>query len=372
MRWVLLVFVGLHGLIHLLGAAKAFGLAELPQLQQPISRSLGLVWLAAAVLLLASALALVLAPRWFWLLGALALLVSQIAVVSAWSDAKFGTLANVVVLIAVAYGFASEGPPSLRAEYRAEVRAALARAPEPRLVVEGDLRRLPEPVRAYLRASGAVGRPQIVDLRATWRGRIRGGASEPWMTFRAEQVSVFEQDAPTRLFLMDATMKHLPVDVFHRFVGDAATFRVRVLSAFTRVDAKGPEMDRSETVTLFNDLCLLAPARLIDPAIAWEAIDARHARARYTRGKETISAELVFDASGDLVDFVSDDRLAASPDGKSFTARRWRTPVQSYRAFGPRRVMALAEARWETASDGFAYLELELTDLAYNVGERRE
>ena len=368
MRWVFFTVIVLHGLIHLAGVTKAFGLAELPQLTQSISRSTGLVWLAAAALMLASAFALVVAPRWFWWVGASAVLVSEIAIVTSWSDAKIGTLANVVVLTGVAYGFLSQGPSSLRAEYREEVRAALARAPAPRLVVEDDLLRLPEPVRAYVRASGAVGQPQIVDFRATFQGRIRASPSEPWMTFRAEQVSVYEDRTPTRLFLMDATMKHLPVDVFHRFVGTSATFRVRLLSLFTMVDAKGPEMDRAETVTLFNDLAILAPPRLVDPSIAWEPIDAHRARARYTRGKETIAAELVFDDDGDLVDFVSDDRTAASPDGTTFTRQRWTTPVRGHRAVGGRRVMTSAEARWEPPSGAFTYLELDLVDIAYNVG----
>jgi hypothetical protein len=367
MRWAFFSLIVLHAAIHLLGVAKAFGLAELPQLSQPIARPLGALWLAAAALLVASALALVLAPRWFWLVAALAIAVSEIVIASSWRDAKFGTIANALVLAGVVYGFLSQGPPSLRAEYDHEVRAALARAPASRLVVESDLARLPEPVRAYMRASGAVGQPQVSDFRATWRGRIRGGATEPWMEFRAEQVSVFEDQAPSRLFFMDATMKHLPVDVFHRFVGDAATFRVRLLSAVTMVDAKGPEMNHSETVTLFNDLCILAPSRLIDPRITWEPVDAHHARARYTRGSETIAAELVFDDGGDLVDFVSDDRSAASSDGKSFTLVRWRTPVRGYRAFGPRRVMTTAEARWEPASGAFTYLELELVAIDYDV-----
>jgi hypothetical protein len=223
-------------------------------------------------------------------------------------------------------------------------------------------------VRAYVRASGAVGQPQVVDFRANFRGRIRAGASEPWMEFVADQVSVYEQQTPSRLFFMDATMKHLPVDVLHRFVGEAATFRVRLLSAVTMADAKGPEMNRSETVTLFNDLCLLAPSQLIDPAIAWEVVDAQHVRAHYTRGHETVSAELVFDATtGDLVDFVSDDRFAASSDGKAFIPRRWRTPVRGYRAFGPRRLMSVGEARWEPAAGGFTYVELELVGIDFNV-----
>jgi hypothetical protein len=37
-----------HELIHLMGPAKAFGVAELPQLTQQISKAMRFVWLTAA------------------------------------------------------------------------------------------------------------------------------------------------------------------------------------------------------------------------------------------------------------------------------------------------------------------------------------
>ena len=46
------------------------------------------------------------------------------------------------------------------------------------------------------------------------------------------------------------------------------------------LDVKGPEMNRSETVTLFNELCFLAPARLAEPSVRWESVAARPAPAR--------------------------------------------------------------------------------------------
>jgi len=369
MRWVVVVVLVVHGLLHLMGVAKAFGLAELRQLTLPISRPMGLLWLGAAVLVLASAVALALDARWFWVVGVCAIVASQAVILSAWSDARFGTLANLVALLAVVSGFASRGPFSLRSEYGQAVRVGLASSPRAAAVTEADLERLPAPVQRYVRLSGAVGQPQVTDFRATWNGRIRGGVSEPWMVFRAEQYNFFAAP-PARLFFMDATMKGLPVDIFHRFIDDSATFRVRLLSAFTMVDAKGPEMNRSETVTLFNDLAILAPGRLIDPSIHWDPIDARRARARYSRGSETISAELVFNDEGELVDFVTDDRLAASKDGKSFTLQRWTTPVRNYRSFGPRRVGTFGEARWEPPSGAFTYIELELVNIEYNVAGR--
>ncbi|CAN5841948.1 hypothetical protein BH11MYX2_BH11MYX2_10230 [soil metagenome] len=367
-----ILFVALlvgHGLIHALGFLEAFGIAEFPQLSAPISPTMGILWLVAMLLLLAAATTRYLAPHWFWAVGAVALVLSQTLIITAWGDARVGTAANAVLLVGVALGFVAYGPGSLRAEYDAAVRSSLDTRIDTRLVDESDLWPLPGAVQRYLRITGAVGQPQIANFKAVWRGRIRASATEPWMPFRAEQYNCFGE-LPVRLFFMDATMKHLPIDIFHRFTGNAATFRVRVLSVFTMVDAAGPEMNQGETLTLCNDLCILAPSRLIDPSIQWDEIDETHVRARYTRGAITVSAELVFDASGELVDFISDDRFAASADGKTFTRQRWRTPVRDYKRFGVRRVPRLGEARWIPSSGELTYVELELEELNYNIGPR--
>ena len=118
MRWILVALVTVHGLIHFLGVAKAFGLADIPQLTQPISRGLGSLWLLAGVALLVSAVLVVRAPAAWWTFGLIAVALSQAAIFTSWSDAKFGTLANLIVLTAVLYGFAAEGPLGLRSSRR--------------------------------------------------------------------------------------------------------------------------------------------------------------------------------------------------------------------------------------------------------------
>ncbi len=370
MRWVFVVLVGIHGLIHLMGFVKAFGLAELPQLTQPISRPMGVAWLAAMLLTLAALVALFVWPRGWWMIGAAALVVSQVVIVTSWTDAKFGTIVNVILLLGVLYGFLTQGPTSFRAEHEREADAGLARVralPPAAVITEADLAPLPPPVQRYLRATGMVGQPRTLSYRLRFRGRIRGGPSDAWMPFEAEQQSF--ADEPTRLFLMDATMFGLPVQSFHRFVGPAATFRVKVAGVVPMVDARGPEMDRAETVTLFNDMCILAPGTLLSPRITWEPIDERSARARFTNGAHTISATLFFDEEGLLTNFVSDDRLRSSRDGASFTQQRFSTPVRDYRAYGPIRLSSHGEARWHApAPEGeFVYGEFDLVEITYDV-----
>jgi hypothetical protein len=125
-------------------------------------------------------------------------------------------------LFAVMYGFLTKGPGSLRAEFERNVAAGFARPLVAPIVTESDMAGLPEPVRRYLRATGVVGH---------------------------------------------------------------ATMRVKIAGAIPMVDAHGEVMDRSETVTLFNDMCLLAPATFLDRNDYGDFGDARlaaHGEARWS------------------------------------------------------------------------------------------
>jgi hypothetical protein len=357
-----------HGLIHLLGFAKAFELAELPQLTRPVAAPMGVVWLAAAFLFLLTAGALFAWPRWWWAIGAVALGVSMVAIVPSWADAKFGALANLIVLVGVVFGFLTGGPVSLRAGYEQDVQRLLLRSPAADVLTDADLVHLPVPVQRYLRTSGALGQPRVRSFRARMHGRIRQGPESRWMPFTAEQHNFV--DEPARLFYMDASMLLVPFQVLHRYVGAAATMRVKVGGLVRVVDMSGPAMTQAETVTLFNDMCIMAPATLIDPAITWEEADAQTVRASFTNAGHTIRAELVFNEAGELTNFWSEDRRRASADGQTLDAVRWSTPVGSYRAFGPARLASRGEGRWHEAGGEYAYLELALDDVQYNVQPR--
>ena len=261
MKLLFAVFLVVHGLIHLMGTAKAFGVADIPQLTQQIARPLGILWLLAAALFLLGAILFFTWPQRWWVVGAGAVVVSQVVILTSWSDARYGTIANIVALVGVALGFLSQGPSSFRAEYDREIAQGLGRAVATPLLTEADLAQLPTLVQRYIRLNGAVGQPRVQNFRARFHGQIRSGPSARWMSFTGEQYNFYDQ--PSRLFLMDASMFGVPFQVFHRFVGPSATMRVKVASVVTIVDAKGPEMDEAETVTLFNDLCVFAPGALI-------------------------------------------------------------------------------------------------------------
>lgn len=272
-------------------------------------------------------------------------------------------LGFVAVALAM-WAVAAYGPWSSRARFRREVRQRLARLPSVEPLTYSDLDELPEPVRRYVNASGAVDRPRVRHFRAAWRGRIRSAPDAPWMSFSAEQHNFV--DEPARFFRMDAWRGGLPVDVYHAFSEHGATMEAKVLSLFPVAREDGPELQRAETVTMLNDLCVLADGALAGPGLRWQPIDDRSARVHYTVGPHTVSAELRFDEAGQLVDFVSDDRLQS--EGPDMVAKRWSTPIGDYRSWGPIRAASRGEGRWHGPEGEWTYIELELVDLDVDSG----
>jgi hypothetical protein len=275
-------------------------------------------------------------------------------------------LGSLTVAFLAAHRWFARGPRSFRREYERLAADGVAVRVSGDVVTEDDLRSLPDPVAGYLRATGAIGAPRPANVHAVIHGRIRSAPDSPWMSFSGEQFNTFG-DPSSRLFLITASMRGLPADVFHRFVGADATMRARALSVIPVLDARGPEMNRSETVTILNDMCVFAPAALLDADIEWTSIDERSARATFTRLDETVSAVLVFDERDLLVDFVSDDRCRSSADGTTFTQERWSTPLAHGRTPDGRWTCTYGEAHWHPTDGEFCYLEIWIDDVRCDV-----
>ena len=109
MQFALIALLTLHGLLHLLGFAKAWGLAALPQLSGnalvPLSAALikvvGLGWLAAALMLLAAAALRAARQDAWWPTAVAGVAVSQLLIILQWQDAKAGTAANLLIVAAL-------------------------------------------------------------------------------------------------------------------------------------------------------------------------------------------------------------------------------------------------------------------------------
>jgi hypothetical protein len=354
--------VGLHGLIHLVGPANAFGWVDVEQIHTPISATVGVVWLAVAVLFALTAVALLVGATWWWYPALPGILASQALIVMTWSDAKFGTIVNLTIAVPVFITAMDGRPSSFRNCFARDRQMLLQRtARQERLVTEADLAPLPVLLQTYLRRVGVVGRPRVHNLCVGFTATMRSSETSPWMKATATQSEFV--DPPARLFLMNAHRAGVPLNVFHRYVGGAATFGVRVAGLVPVVDKKGPDLTNDETVTLMNDVLVLAPAAVLDTPFTFTTTGERTLRATFRNAGFTVSAAVTFDDAGDLVGFVSGDRA----HGREGGAAEWSTPISDYRVVDGIRVGTRGDTNWIERSGEWTYGRFEITSLAYNV-----
>ena len=365
MRIAFALLIGAHGLIHLMGAAKAFRWAEVAALSTTISPFGGALWLIAATMLTGTAIGFALDMEWWWWLGLPGLLLSQALIARSWSDARFGTVVNVLLLVPVVLSALDARPSSFRSRFARDRDALLARQERrpSAIVTDADLAGLPLLMQTYLRRVGAVGRPHVRNMRVRFDAKMRSSATAPWMTSTATQYEFF--DSPARLFHMNATRGGVPIDVFHRYVDDAATFQVKIAGVWPMVDKSGPVLTRAETVTLMNDIVVLAPAAVLDLPFTWTVTGAHTLAARFANAGHTVSAEITFDGTGDLVGFFSRDR----PQDVDLGERNvpWSTPISGYREVDGIRIGALGDANWVDSSGEWTYGRFVTRSIAYNV-----
>ena len=352
--------LALHGLIHLIGPAKAFGWANVTQLRQPISPTGGMLWLLAAVLLIGAAIAVAIGTQWWWCFALPGVLLSQFLIAQMWSDTKFGTFANVVIVVPVLLAALEARPSSFRSRFRHDSTTLLARPNHPAPVVtETDIAALPPLMQRYLRNVGAIGRPHVSNMRVEFDAQMRSSSTAPWMTSTATQYEFF--NPPARLFHMNASRSGIPFDIYHRYVDGAATFQVKIAGLYPMLDKAGIAMTKTETVTLMNDILVMAPAAALDLPFTWETLSEHTVRATFSNTGFTVAATLTFNDAGDLVGFVSTDRWL--PDGTTAKDVPWSTPISAYATVNGIRIGTRGDANWIAPSGEWTYGKLRFASL---------
>jgi hypothetical protein len=346
-----------------MGFAKAFSYGNITQLTKEISKPIGVVWFSTGLLFIIC-IALYLLKKESWVYFAvIAVVLSQILILNNWQDAKFGTIANVFILIVAIIGLFQI---KFKNEYRNEVKLGLEESQKMpnSILTEAVIAYLPEPVRKYIHYAGCIGKPIVNNFRIDFSGKIRDHKKPVWMPLTSEQYNFIK--TPTRLFFLDATMKGLPLSGFHCFKNGKAFMDIRLFSIAKVEYQEGDKMNISETVTFFNDMCVMAPATLIDTRIDWLEVEGNKVKASFSNNGITISAWLYFNEKGELVNFVSEDRYAGEENG-TITKHKWSTPLRNYKDINGYRLASYAETIYSYPEGDFTYATFTLKDIGYNL-----
>ena len=225
-----------------------------------------------------------------------------------------------------------------------------------------------EPLAAYVRRSGAVGKPRVTSASAPTSMAGSAAAGQRLDAVHRQAVNTYGP-RPQRMFIMDASRSGLPVTVLHLFGDSTATMRGKLLSLATVVDAADPRWtagrpSRSSTISWYWPL-----ERSRRPRAVESRRRSSHVRGDYTGGDQTVSAELTFNAG------ARSGRLRLRGSAARFDGRQdlhpqgWSTPLSEHREADGRRVLAVGEGRWHAPppEGQFTYIEFHLDAITYNV-----
>lgn len=349
----------MHGLIHFMGFARAYNYGNITQLTKDISKPNGLLWLFTALIFIAATILFLLKKESWSYIAIVAVVISQILIITVWKDAKYVSILNMIILFVAIASYATH---HFEMKFKADVNRHIATTDLSGndLLTEADIISLPLPVQKYIRYTGAVNQPKVKNMRIVFDGEMRDKGKD-FFRFTSVQYNFF--DDPTRLFFMKANMYGTTVPGYHCYQHEHATMQVKLFGLFNVVQVKGTEMNKAETVTLFNDMCLMAPASLIDKRIEWTVVDSLSAKAVFTNGPNKISATLYFNEQGQLINFISDDRYAIG-DKKQY---RFSTPVKEYEQIAGRYMWKYGETIWHYPEGPFVYGKFTLKSIEYNV-----
>jgi hypothetical protein len=241
----------------------------------------------------------------------------------------------------------------MKKTYEKEIIAAFNRikSMRPGLITENDLSHLPQIVKKYLEYTRWTGKEKLFNARIVFEGRMRSKPTDNWMNFNSVQYNFFEN--PTRIFLMKASKMGIPATGLHIYKSKQASMVIKIASLFKVVDARGPEMNHGETLMVFNDMCCMAPATLIDKRIQYEVIDPLTIKARFTNEK------------GELLNFMSNDKYE-STDGKTYRNFPWSTPIKEYKEINGLKIASFALTIFHKPDGDFCYGEFKLKEIEFN------
>ena len=359
----LVVFIALgHGLIHLMGFFKAFGLARLDELKLDISRPSGLLWLAAALLF--GVAGLLLAARrenwWMWALPAIA--ISQTLIALAWSDARAGTIANVFLLIVAVVAWGDARFRRMALEEVAALMPPVAGAADT-VGRQPDFDALPAPVQRWLRYTGVADRPPVLRVHLRQTGRMRTSPGGKWMEVEAEQW--FNTADPAFVWLARVhAAPGLHLSGRDKFGNGRGHMLIKLLSLFPVVDATGPEIDQGSMLRFMGEL-VWWPSAAVCGHFRWEEIDDNSARLIMRIGDAQAEGTFFFDGEGRVLRFEA-MRFYNSKEGARLEPWVVEVDPAQYRNLGGMLIPARAAVTWKLPEGEFNWFNLEITEIGYD------
>lgn len=355
MKWLLIILLGVHGLIHLLGSAKGFQWVEIDALTQPVSRMRAWFWLLATVLFLIAMLALLANQVTWFMWSAVAILLSQILILTVWQDARFGTVANGLLLIATVAGFGHWNFD------RMIYRDRMALNQHAQIAQQWPKQAIPAVIRNWITRSGIPDQPLVrVNLRQS--GKMRTTPNGKWLPFTAEQ----EFTPPSPGFIWTTKVNLFPGVYLlgrDRYDQGEGHMKIEFLGLIPVVNATGNEIDQGSLLRYLGETVWF-PSGALHPCIQWASSGPNEAVATMTWGKTQASGTFTFSPEGDFLRYQA---LRYFNRSEGATLENWviEADQTSFQTFQGVRIPTRFQVTWKLPEGDFHWLDMEVIVVIY-------
>ena len=351
----------IHGIIHLLGFIKAFYSTEVSMQVLGISKPLGALWLITFILFVATSASLFLNNKKWFYLAFIAVCISQILIILTWKEAKFGTIANVIILIVSISAYGSFRFFQMTQNEATELLKSTTIS-STNITTRNEIQLLPDIVQKWMRNSGVIDKEIINSARLVQIGKIKTKPNGKWMPFTAQQYFNIKNPA------FQWTAKITSNSVIHtlardKYINGKAEMLIKLQGLIPVVNVtENDKINAASMQRFLSEMCWFPSAALND-YITWIPIDKTSAKAILTYKAQSVSGVFKFNNEGDILVFETERYFGGSPSAK---LEKWVIYMKDYKNFDGLKIPNRCEVIWKLKEGDFNWLNLEITDLEYN------
>lgn len=361
-RILLIIFISIHGLIHLLGFLKAFNIIEIISISKTISKVSGFFWLLVFILCIITVFLIVINSDLWWTSGLFFIIISQIMIFSYWSDTKYGSIANFIIFlfIIVAYSdFSFKNKIALERKYMLENSEPITN----KVITRESISKLPVIVQKWLKNSGIIGKSNVSNVYLTQKLKLKmnqeqsewnNGSAVQYFTL---QPPAFNWDIKSEI---NSVLKVTGRDKFENGIGEMI---IKIFSLIPVASAKNHPNVNQATLQRFLAEIVWFPTASLNNYITWEYIDDLSAKATMEYKGSKGTGVFHFDKNGIFKKFVA--LRYKSYDDKVPT--KWTVTATKTEKLNEVTIPVECKVSWEIDKSSWTWLVLEITDVKYNI-----
>lgn len=227
------------------------------------------------------------------------------------------------------------------------------------LITEEDLAGLPEPMARYMRFTGVAGKKPISFLHLKHSGKFKTGVGKPFSDIRGEYYITTKK--PSFCWFGKINMAPgLSVSAFDSYFNGKGRMFVKILSAFTVVDAQSKETDNSAFGRCVAELTM-APTFFLNKDIAWKLTGKDSVKCAVSDAGMTAEAEFYVNPDGSLEKAVV-MRNYDRGNGKS-TLEKFVAVASGYKEQSGFVLPTKLDGYWDLKEGEFHYVSFEIGEM---------